>query len=183
MRFRFAALLGACVALAPLGFASADTAPNYPKPPKPDFTSVKFLVGTWACSSKSSRRPAAVLSTETYALDSTGYYLVQTTTSKGSPWFPYASVTTDMITYDSQIKQWADVTTGSLGAYGLSMSPGWSDGKWVWHPVNNTPYFDVASFTDYTITKVSDTKWTAISGFKTKAGKSVSVADTCTKSS
>jgi hypothetical protein len=63
------------------------------------------------------------------------------------------------------------------------MSPGWSAGKWVWHPVNNTPYLDVKSVSDYTITKVSDAKITALSSFTTKAGKTVSVADSCTKSS
>jgi hypothetical protein len=182
MNFRFAALLGACIVLAPL-FASADSAPSYPRPPKPDFSSMQFLVGTWACSSKSARRPSAVLSTDTYAIDSSGYYLVDSSYSKGSPWFPYAATTTDKITYDSELKEWADVNYSTLGAYGLSMSTGWSGSKLVWHPVNNTPYLDVASVSDYTVVKHGDAKITGTSTFKTKSGKTVSVVTTCTKSS
>jgi hypothetical protein len=144
---------------------------------------MKFLVGTWSCASKSARRPSAVLSTDTYSIDPTGYYLVVKSTSKGAPWYPYASTSTDMITYDSEIKQWADETMSTLGAYGLSMSKGWTGSKLVWHPVNNTPYLDVASVSDITLTKVSPTKLVGISSFSTKTGKTVGVTDTCSKSS
>jgi hypothetical protein len=143
---------------------------------------MRFLLGTWSCATKSARRPIAVMSTDTYALDPTGYYLVWKSSSKGSPWYPYPSTSTDMITYDSQIKQWADGTTSTLGAYGLSMSKGWVGNKIVWHPVNNTPYLDVASVSDYTETKVSPTKLVGLSSFATKSGKTVSVTYSCTKS-
>jgi len=180
MRFRLSLSLVACIVLGPLTFASAD-GPNYPKPPKPDFSSMQFLVGTWSCSSKSARRPSAVASTQTFSLDPTGYYLVLVTKQNASPWFPYTSTATDKITYDSELKKWADIQTDTFGGYGLNMSSGWSGGKLVWHPVNNTAYLDVASSSDYTITKVSDTKLSSASSFTTKTGKTVGVAGTCRK--
>jgi hypothetical protein len=183
MNFRHAMMLGACLTLVPAAFASADTAPNYPRPPKPDFTSMRFLIGTWSCSTKSARRPTAVMSTDTWSMDPSGYYLVQKSFSKGSPWYPYAGTSTDMYTYDSQIKQWADQTTSTLGGYGLSMSKGWIGNKLVWHPVNNTPYLDVASTSDYTLTKVSPTKVVGVSSFSTKSGRTVGVTYSCSKSS
>jgi hypothetical protein len=63
VRFRLALLAAACIAFAPASFASADDAPVYSQPPKPDFSSMKFLVGSWSCSTKSARRPFAVAST------------------------------------------------------------------------------------------------------------------------
>ena len=181
MRLRFAFVLAACVSLAP-ALAAADDAPTYTQPPKPDFSSMNFLVGTWTCSTKSARRPTAVASTDTYAIDSTGYYLVWDSKSDAVPWAPFPVEQKSMNTYDSELKQWASVGTSNIGDYNLWMSDGWTDGKLVWHPVNNTPNLDVASVSDYTVTKVSDTKITSFSTFATKSGKTVAVNETCTKS-
>ena len=181
MRSCFAILLAACLAAAPV-FASAEDAPFYPIPPKPDFSSMTFLVGSWSCSTKSERRPAAVKSVDTYSIDPSGYYLVYESKSEAVPWAPFAQDLKSMITYDPEIKMWASEVTSTFGDYGLSMSSGWVDGKLVWHALNNTPYLDVASNSDLTITKVSETKTTSASAFKTKSGKAVSVNGTCTKS-
>ena len=183
MRFRLAMLVVACIAFAPMTFASADDAPVYSLPPKPDFSPMNFLFGTWSCSTKSARRPSAVASTDTYELDPTGYYIVYESKSEPVPWANYPQDQKQMITYDPELKQWASVLTSTLGDYGLFMSTGWKDGKLVWHPVNNTPYLDIASSSDFTIAKVNDTRMTNSSSFATKAGATVSVNGTCTKSS
>jgi hypothetical protein len=175
-------LIAAFLTITP-ALASADDAPVYPQPPKPDFSSMNFLIGTWSCSTRSARRPAAVPSTDTYIIDPTGYYLVYESKSDAVPWAPFAIDEKFMITWDPEIKQWGSVNTSNIGDYGLAMSKGWQDGKLVWHPVNNTPELDIQSSSDFTITKVSDTKMTNESSFTTKSGKTVGVTGSCTKSS
>jgi hypothetical protein len=182
VRFRLALLAAACIVFAP-AFASADDAPVYELPARPDFSSMNFLFGTWSCSTKSARRPSAVTSTETYALDATGYYIEYDAKSDPVSWANFAQETKQMITFDQELKQWASVLTSNVGDYGLFMSNGWKDGKLVWHPINNTPYLDIASNSDLTVTKVNDTRTTSASSFTTKSGATVSVTETCTKSS
>ncbi len=177
----------ACFTLAllalPAATASAQTieATPIPKPAKPDFSSWKFFVGTWSCEQKSSRRPAAYKWTITWALDDTGYWLTGKSTLKGVPWFPYPSTSQDLITYDSDTGRWIDASSSSLGGYDLSESKGWAAGKIVWHDLAFAKGKDVASQTDDTITKVSDTKATEYSSFTTVKGKTVTVKGSCLK--
>jgi hypothetical protein len=181
VRFRLALLVVACIAFAPVSFASADNAPVYTLPPKPDFSSMNFLFGTWSCSTRSARRPSAATSTDTYALDPTGYYIEYESKTDPVPWANYSIDSKQMITYDPELKQWGSVVTSNVGDYGLFMSAGWKDGKIVWHPVNNTPYLDIASNSDFTVTKASDTRMTSSFSFTTKSGATVAVNGTCTK--
>lgn len=149
---------------------------------KPNFSSMDFLIGTWTCHTKSSRRPAAYVTEVTYALDPTGYWLVETSTTAKASWIPSALKTTDRITYDSDAKRWVDVLTGDQGAYGLSFSKGWSGDSMVWHDVSFAAGPDIASQTDTTNTKVNATKMVSSSAFtETKTGRKVTVTGTCTK--
>ncbi len=163
--------------------ASAQTteATPIPKPAKPDFTPWKFFVGTWSCEDKSSRRPAASKWKTTWALDDTGYWLTGKTTFPGVPWFPYPGTSLDQITYDPDTGRWIDVNSASLGGYDLTESKGWAAGKIVWHDLAFAKGKDIATQTDFTITKVSDTKTTSYSGFTTVTGKTVTVTGDCLK--
>jgi hypothetical protein len=181
MRVRFALFLAACLAVAP-SLASADDPPVYTVPPKPDFSSMNFLIGSWSCTSKSARRPSPATYTETYAIDPTGYYLIDELKIAPVPWANYAQDLKFMITFDRDIKLFASELTSTLGDYGLSTSPGWVDGKLVWHLINNTPSLDVASSSDLTVTRVSDTQTTSVTSFTTKSGNTVGVTGSCTKS-
>ncbi|MGD0473801.1 MAG: hypothetical protein ABSB70_11400 [Candidatus Velthaea sp.] len=182
MRFRLALLVVVCTIFAPFAAASADDAPAYSMPVRPDFSAMNFLFGTWSCTTKSARRPTPVASTDTYELDPTGYYVKYESKSDPVPWANFPQSIHQMITYDSELKQWAAVLTSDTGDYGLFMSAGWKDGKMIWHPVNNTPYLDIASTSDFTLTKVSDTHTTNASSFTTKSGATVAVSGSCTKS-
>ncbi len=154
-----------------------------PAPAKPNFSSMSFLVGTWSCSTKSSRRPAPYLTTVTYAQDSTGYWLNQTSVTKPTSWVKTRLTTYDKYTYDSDTHRWVDVTYGDGGTYGLAFSKGWSGDSMVWHDVSFAPSADIASQTDLTTTKVSATKVTNSSAFtEGKTGRKVTVMGTCTKS-
>lgn len=154
----------------------------FPIPPKPDLSSMQFLVGRWSCSTKSSRRPAPVASTTTYTMSPDGWWIDETTVSNSAPWFPQKTTSYDKITYDADTKRWVDVSYGDLGNYGLATSPGWSGNAMTWHDANFAPGADVKSVTDYIMTKQSASKFTTSTSFTESSGRSISVAGTCTKS-
>jgi hypothetical protein len=175
-----AVLLAALVPAA--GFAQVESTP-IPAPRKPDFSSASFMVGSWTCSSKSSRRPRAFTTITTYALDPAGYWMSETSTTPKTSWVPNTLRTWDKITYDPDAKRWVDVSYGDGGGYGLSYSKGWDGNQIVWHDITFAPGPDINSQTDITTTKVSATKMTSTSSFtETKTGRRVTVATTCMKS-
>jgi hypothetical protein len=153
-----------------------------PAPAKPNFSSVAFLLGTWSCSTKSSRRPAAYLATTTYSSDASGYWINEVTTVAPAAWISQRLRTWDKITYDPDAKRWVDVTYGDQGTYDLEFSQGWSGNKLAWHSVGFAPGPDISSQTDNVITKVSASKFTTASSFtETKSGRVVRVTGVCTK--
>lgn len=163
------------------GLAQVESTP-IPTPKKPNFSSMNFLVGTWTCSTKSARRPAAYITTSTYTMDPSGYWLIQTSTTNPTKWISTRLTTTDRITYDPDTHRWVDVTYGDGGTYGLSFSSGWSGNKMSWHDVSFAPGPDIKSQTDNVVTKISNTKTSSSSSFtETKTGRVVSVAGICTK--
>lgn len=153
-----------------------------PTTPKPNFSSMEFMVGTWNCSTKSARRPSAFETVSTYSLDPSGYWINETSTVKPASWIKEKLTTYDKITYDPFSKRWADVTYGDQGAFGLTFSKGWSGDKMTWHDVSFAPGPDISASTDIVNTKVSATKVTSASSFtETKTGRHVSVSTVCTK--
>src|SRR5579862_508822 len=51
-----------------------------PMAPKPDFSSMRFLIGTWTCTDMSSRRPGPFTTTEVFSMDPTGYWMIRNDT-------------------------------------------------------------------------------------------------------
>jgi len=179
-------IIAAAVLLAALvpasSFAQVESTP-IPAPRKPDFSSVSFMVGTWTCSSKSSRRPRAFTTISTYTLDPTGYWISETSTTPKTSWVTTTQRGWDKITYDPDTKRWVDVAYGDGGGYGLSFSKGWNGNQITWHDVSFVAGPDINSQTDITTTKVSATKTTSTSSFtETKTGRRVVVSTTCLKS-
>lgn len=177
----FAVLVAAFAMSAAPAFAQSMESTPAPRPAKPNFESMKFLAGTWACSTKSARRPAAYDTTTTYEFDPTGYWLIGKSTTKAMAWFPYESSGESRTTYDAQTSRWVTVWTDNMGSYDLQSSKGWSGGVISWHDLAIAPGKDVASQSDVTMTKVSDTKTTSTSTFTTAKGRTVGVNETCTK--
>ncbi|MBV9027692.1 MAG: hypothetical protein JO311_03685 [Candidatus Eremiobacteraeota bacterium] len=154
-----------------------------PAAQKPNFSSMRFMVGTWNCATKSARRPAAYHTTSTYTIDPDGYWIYETSVTAKVPWSPQTIRTWDHITYDTSTKRWVDVQNADLGGYALSFSKGWVGNQMTWHDVSFAPGPDVASQTDIVTTKVSDTKITQNSSFtERKTGRRVSLTTVCTKS-
>jgi hypothetical protein len=153
-----------------------------PAPPKPNFSSMQFMVGTWTCSTKSARRPAAYVTTSTYTMDPSGWWIDQTSTTNPTKWISTKLTNVDKITYDSQTHRWIDVSYGDFGGYGFSVSSGWNGNKIAWHDLSFAAGPDIKSQTDIVTTKVSNTKTTSSSSFtEAKTGRVVGVTSVCTK--
>lgn len=153
-----------------------------PAPSKPNFSSMDFMMGTWNCATKSARRPAAYMTTVTYAMDPSGYWIEQKSVTKPTAWVTKQLTVYDKITYDNDSHRWVDVTYGDGGAYGLAFSKGWLGNHMTWHDVSFMAGPDISAQTDNTNTKVSATKVTSASSFtETKTGRHVAVTTTCTK--
>ena len=163
------------------GFAQTIEATPIPMAPPPNFSSMGFLVGTWSCSSKSSRRPAAYTSTSTYTASADGWWLNEITVTNPIPWYPYKVTTFDKITYDASTMRWIDVMYGDYGSYGFSTSRGWVGDTMVWHDPTFAATSDVTSQTDVTVTMRSATRMTSTSSFTESSGRTVSVLTICTK--
>lgn len=153
-----------------------------PKPPKPDFSSMNFGLGSWTCSTKSARRPGPYITTSVTTVDPTGYWMVTKSTQQKTAWFPYSTQGTDYVTYDDATKRWVDVFTGDLGGYGVTTSSGWTGNTIVWTDALFKPGNDVIGETPTTTTKVSDTKTTTHTTFREKSsGRWISVDTLCNK--
>lgn len=153
-----------------------------PAPAKPNFSSMSFLIGTWSCSTKSARRPSAYMTTSTYTMDPSGWWINQTSTTTKTKWISASLTNMDKITYDADTHRWVDVTVGPQNGYGLAFSSGWHGNTLSWHDVAFMAGPDIASQTDNVLTKVSNTKVTSSSSFtETKSGRRVAVTGVCTK--
>jgi hypothetical protein len=180
---RIVAAAGMLLAVVTPSYAPAQVESTpIPAPAKPNFSSMQFLIGTWTCSTKSSRRPAAYVTTTTYTMDPSGYWINSTSVTNPAKWIPTRLTVWDKYTYDSDTHRWVDVTYGDGGTYGLSFSSGWSGNKMSWHDVSFAPGPDIKSQTDNVITKVTGAKMTSSSTFtETKTGRVISVTGICTK--
>lgn len=183
MKTRFACMLAALLALA---VGSAWAAPAIestpaPKPKKPDFATFAFFVGHWACSSKQANRPAPAPSTQDWAMDDTGYWMTGTGDSPAVKWFPYATKAQTRITYDSDAKLWIYEYSDDLGGYGFFTTPGWKGDTAVWTARSFFPTKDQSATSNYTMKKVSNSKYTGSYSYTNGKGTVIGGQDSCTK--
>jgi hypothetical protein len=153
-----------------------------PLPPKPNFSSMMFLMGTWQCSDLSSRRPGPFQTTQIYSLDPTGYWIIRDDTIHKASWIPSEVHTQTKITYDRYEKRWVRITTGGFGGYVVATASMPVGNVRTWTNVIQTKTPDVASYAPEVHVKVSDTKKTVTTSFTETNGRIVHVKETCTKS-
>jgi hypothetical protein len=183
-KLTIACALALAAALLPsLALAQIESTP-IPLPSRPDFSSMRFMLGTWTCAVKSARRPAAYIVTSTYTMNPNGWYIDETSTTTPTKWFSSQNRLTayDKITWDSTTHRWVDVLYDNQGGYGLSFSKGWMLSTITWHDVSFAPTDDVSSQTDVVTMKMGPGKMVSHSSFtETRTGRRVMVVTTCTK--
>ncbi len=185
--FKSARFLFALSLLVTIGGAAAlaatPTVEGTPVPmrPKPDFSGMKFLVGTWNCVDMSSRRPGPFNVTEVYSMDSTGYWMMKVSTTHKASWIPRTFQSETKYTWDAAAKQWVRIVTGDLGGYSVATAPMATGNKKTYTYVIQTKSPDIASYEPEVFTKVSDTKKTMTTSFTETSGRVVNVKETCTK--
>lgn len=162
--------------------AQVETTP-IPRPSKPNFSSMQFLLGTWNCVETNTRRPNAYGSTITNTMDPSGFWIDARTLSHATSWDRHPGVSMDKTTYDAANSRWVDMFTDDQGNYAISTSTGWSGNTIVWNPVSITSVSsgNVVSSGATKQTKVSATKYTYTGSFKESGGRTVTLKGTCNK--
>ncbi|MDP9017826.1 MAG: hypothetical protein M3N19_05875 [Candidatus Eremiobacteraeota bacterium] len=153
-----------------------------PLRPKPDMSSMQFLIGTWTCTDLSSRRPGPFTTTEVYSMDPSGYWVVRDSTIHKASWISSEVHSQTKYTYDAAAKRWIRITTGDQGAYAVATAGMPIAGKKTYTYVIQNKAPDIASYAPEAYVKVSDTKKTMTTSFTETNGRVVTVKETCTKS-
>jgi hypothetical protein len=181
---RVVCALSLLVALGGAGaFAATPKVEGTPVPiqPKPDFSTMKFLIGTWECSDLSSRRPGPFSTTEVYSMDSTGYWIIREITVHKASWIPREFHSETKYTWDAMAKRWVRIVTSDQGNYSVATAPMPIGNKKIYTFVVQSKAPDIASYAPEVYTKVSDTKKTMTTSFTETNGRVVNVKETCTK--
>lgn len=166
-------------------FAAAPAIEGTPVParPKPDFSSMQFLVGSWTCSNLSSRRPGPFTTTQVYSMDPGGYWMLREDTTQKASWIPTEQHGQTKYTWDAGSKLWVRIATGDNGAYAVATAPMAPAGKGKTYTyVIQTQAPGIASYAPEVNTKVSDTQKTMTTTFTETNGSVVTVKQTCMKS-
>jgi len=180
----FGALAVLLMATAVGGFAAGMKVEGTPVPmaPKPDFSTMKFLIGTWTCTNLSSRRPGPFTTTEVYSMDPSGYWIVRDDTIHKASWIPRDFHSQTKYTYDTAAKRWVRITIGELGGYVVATAPMPTGKTKTYTYVIQTKAPDIASYAPEVYVRASDTKKTMTTSFTETGGRVVTVKQTCTKS-
>lgn len=152
-----------------------------PMRPKPDFSTMQFLVGTWSCVDMSSRRPGPFNTTEVYSMDPTGYWMIRETTTHKASWIHREFQSETKYTYDAAAKQWVRIVTGDQGGYSVATAPMPTGSKKIYTFIIQTKAPDIASYAPEVYTKTSNTKKMMTTSFTETSGRVVNVKETCTK--
>jgi hypothetical protein len=153
-----------------------------PTRPKPDFSTMQFLVGTWTCSNLSSRRPGPFTTTEVYSMDPGGYWMLREDTIQKASWIPAEQHGQTKYTWDSAGKRWVRISTSDNGGYSVATAPMPAGKMKTYTYVIQTKAPDIASYGPEVYSRDSDTKKTMTTSFTETNGRVVNVKQTCTKS-
>lgn len=176
-----AAFVGAVSAVALAQGAKVEGTP-VPTPPKPDLSSMKFLIGTWTCSDLSSRRPGPFTTTEVYSMDPSGYWVVRDDTIHTASWIPREVHSQTKYTWDAGSDKWIRITTGDGGQFAIATAPMPTGSEKTYTYTLQSSASGIASYAPEVYNKVSNTKKTMKTSFTEKSGRLVNVTETCTKS-
>ncbi len=153
-----------------------------PTLPKPDMSSMQFLIGSWTCTDLSSRRPGPFTITEVYSMDPTGYWLLRNDTTHKASWIPSDFHSQTKYTYDATAKRWIRIATGDRGGYNVATAPNAVGNKKTYTYVIQTKASDIASYAPEVYVKETETKKSMTTSFTESNGRVVTVKEVCTKS-
>jgi len=179
-------LLGlACIALIGAGLSIPRLSEASPKSSRtpfpmghPDFSSMRFMLGTWTCHERLRGKDRPDTSTTTIGMD--GEYMVTHDNAPVFDRFRNRAVNTDsFMTYNSMSRQWVTVSVDNFGGYSIVRSPGWRGDTMV---STTTITQDGSSVTGKTI-KMSDSETRNILVTKSPNGTVTTDSATCHKSS
>lgn len=158
--------------------SSAQPSPTYtPVPvPKPDFSSMMFLTGTWSCTQMLRGKERPDTSTTTLGMDNS-WMITQDSAPPFDQYRTYTINATTYTTYDPTLKQWVQVSVDNSGGYFTSTSPGWQGNTMTW----TTKGLDGSSGTDI-VTKMSETETSDASTGTDAKGTVTKTTIHCTKS-
>jgi hypothetical protein len=180
----FCALASLLVATGVTVFAAGANVEGTPPPtrPKPDFSSMSFLIGTWTCTELSSRRPGPFTNTEVYSMDPSGYWMIRDVTTHKASWITRELHAQSKYTFDTSAKRWVRISTGDEGTYNVATASMPANTKKIYTYVIQSKSPDVASYASEIYTKESSTKKSMTTSFTETNGRVVTVKETCTKS-
>lgn len=139
---------------------------------KTQFRPMKFLLGTWDCTGRTSGNPVAFKERQRWEIGPSRNWIVETITPQNRP----AAV--GKMTYDSSASKWVFLYTNPRGGYEVWTSAGWNAGKQVW----NSRFFGnekVRNYHDYTIARLSDAEYSVLFSFADTRGRTITVQEQC----
>lgn len=152
-----------------------------PTAPKPDWSTMRFLIGTWKCTDYSSRRPGPFQTTEVYSMDPMGYWLVRDDTIHTASWIPREVHSQTKYTWDSYAHRWVRITMGEQGGYAVATAGAMMNGKKTYTYVIQSKAPDVASYAPEVYTVMGGMKKTMTTSFTETNGRVVNVKEMCIK--
>ncbi len=172
------ALIAAGLSIPRLSQASPNAGPTPVPVGHPNFSSMRFMLGTWTCHSRLRGKDRPDTSTTTIGMD--GEYMVTHDNAPVFDKFRNRAVNTDsFMTYNSMSGQWVTVSVDNFGGYSVATSPGWRGNTMV---STTTMTQDGSSVTGKTI-KISDSGTRNILITKSPNGTVTTDSATCHKSS
>jgi hypothetical protein len=154
-----------------------------PRDPKPNFSSMTFLMGKWSCEVASSRRPRPFATHVVTGMSPDGYWMITRTITDKVPWNPITITNTDYVTYDPTTARWIDLGMDDYGAYDVSSSPGWAGTTMLWSEIAYPKLHGAATNNPKLFVKISGAKTESDTSFSEALGHRVTVKTTCTRDS
>ncbi len=178
--------VGALIAATLTSSLTAGAAPQIertppPNPPKPDWSTMSFLMGTWNCTDWSSRRPGPFTITRVYTMDNTGYWVIRNDTTHMASWIPRDFHSTTRYTYDAGMKKWVRISMGDQGDFAVQTAPNPVNGSKTWTYVFQSTNPSIASYAPEVYHRSGNRKLTMTTTFKEPNGRVVNVHETCLK--
>ena len=174
------ALLLAVTAGAAMAAPKIEGTPT-PIAPKPDWSGMRFLIGTWKCTDYSSRRPGPFQTTEVYSMDPTGYWMIRNDTIHTASWIPREVHTETRYTWDRFAHRWVRISMNEFGGYSVATAGMAVNGKKTYTFVTQSKSPDIASYAPEVYNVMGDMKKTMTSSFTEMNGRVVNVKEMCIK--